>query len=206
VGVVQDVRTEGLDRPAVPMVYMPYFPGWGLRFLVRSNNGPSAFLPVLRDRVRSTTPGALVQRYRGLPEILDETVRPRMLSGVLAGGFALLGLIISSVGLYGTLAARVQQRRREIGLRIALGADVHHVVGTILGDGLKIVALGTVAGIGGSLAAAWAIQRELYLVGPLDAASFAAAIGLLSAAALSACLIPALRARRVDPIQALKVQ
>ena len=205
-GVVQNIRTEGLDQAAVPMVYMPYFSGWGLRLIVRSSSVPAAVLPLLRDRVRSASPGALLLRYRPLDEILDETVRGRMLSGTLIGGFALLGLVISSVGLYGTVAAQVQERRREIGVRIAMGATVRNVVAAILGDGLRIVVFGTMAGIGGSLAAGWAIQRELYGVSPRDLTSFAAALSLLSIAALIACLIPAFRAGRVDPIQALNVQ
>ena len=104
------------------------------------------------------------------------------------------------------MAAHVQQRRREIGLRIALGATVRNVVATILGDGLRIVAFGALAGIGGSVAAGRAIQRELYGVSPLDFTSFAVALALLSIAALAACLIPAFRAGHVDPIQALNVQ
>ncbi|MDR3698645.1 MAG: ABC transporter permease [Candidatus Sulfopaludibacter sp.] len=206
VGVVKNIRTEGLDQAAVPMVYMPYFSGWGLRFIIRSGRAPGTLLPLLRDRVRSANPGALLQQYRPLDEVLDETVRGRMLAGSLVGGFALLGLVISSVGLYGTLAAQVQRRRREIGIRIAMGATVHNVVATILGDGLRIMAFGTLAGTAGSLAAGWAIQRELYGVSPRDLASFAAALALLSIAALTACLIPAFQAGQVDPIQALNVQ
>jgi ABC-type antimicrobial peptide transport system permease subunit len=206
VGIVKDIRTEGLDQAAVPMVYLPYFSGWGLRFIIRSGSAPATFLPLLKERVRFASPGALLQRFQPLADTLDQTVRERMVSGVVTGGFALLGLIISSVGLYGTLAAQVQQRRREIGVRIALGATVRNVVTTILGDGLRIVALGTLAGVGGAMVAGRAIQRELYGVGPLDFTSFAAAFALLSIAALAACLIPAFRAGHVDPIQALNVQ
>jgi len=206
VGIVKDIRAEGLDQAAAPMVYMPYFSGWGLRFIIRSGSAPVSLLPLLKERVRFVNSGALLQRFRPLADTLDETVRERMVSGVLIGGFALLGLMISSVGLYGTMAAQVQQRRREIGLRIALGATVRNVVATILGDGLRIVAFGALAGIGGSVAAGRAIQRELYGVSPLDFTSFAVALALLSIAALAACLIPAFRAGHVDPIQALNVQ
>jgi ABC-type antimicrobial peptide transport system permease subunit len=83
-----------------------------------------------------------------------------MVSGVLVEGFALLGLIVSSVGLYGTLAAQVQQRRREIGVRIELGATMRNVVAIILGDGLRIVACGALVGIGGSVAAGRAIRAN----------------------------------------------
>jgi ABC-type antimicrobial peptide transport system permease subunit len=110
------------------------------------------------------------------------------------------------VGLYGTLAAHVQQRRREIGVRMALGATAGSVATTVLGDGMRIVSLGAAAGIVGSLAAARLIRPELYGVDPLDPASFAAALALLAVTAAAACLIPALKAARVDPIQALNGQ
>jgi predicted permease len=205
VGVVSDIRSAGLDRHAPPMVYLPYMSQFGLRFTVRSSMAPAALLHLLKDRIRAANPGALLQRYQSLPEILDETVRDRMVAGTLVGGFALLGLIVSSVGLYGTLAAQVQQRRREIGVRIALGATVGNVVTTILADGMRILAIGAVVGVVGSVAAGRAIQSELYGVSALDLTSFAVALGLLSTVALAACLIPALKAGHVDPVRALNL-
>ena len=203
---MKDIRTEGLDQAAVPMVYVPYFPGFGLRFIVRSSSAPDTLLPMLRARVREGNPGILLQRFRPLADILDETVRARMVSGVLVGGFALLGLIVSSVGLYGTLAAMVQQRRREIGVRIALGATVREVAAIVLGEGLRIVVLGAMAGVVGSVAAGRLIERELYGVSPLDVTSFAVALALLASVALAACLIPAFKAAHMDPVQALNIQ
>jgi len=207
VGVVKDIRTEGLDRAPASMIYIPYAPFFqGLTFMVKTGNTPAAFLPLLKAHLRAANSGLLVRRFTPLADILDDTVRQRMLAGALLGGFAILGLIVSSVGLYGTLAAYVQQRRREIGVRIALGATVRGVLAAVLGEGMRIVSLGTLAGIAASAAAARAIRPELYGVGPLDPASFAAALALLSGAALAACLIPALKAARVDPIQALGTQ
>jgi putative ABC transport system permease protein len=206
VGVVKDIRTEGLDQAPAPMVYTPYFPGFGLRFIVRTSSLPDTLLPMLRARVRDGNPGVLLQRFRPLADILDETVRARMVSGVLAGGFALLGLIVSSVGLYGTLAAMVQQRRREIGVRIALGATVREVAAIVLGEGLRIVVLGAMAGVVGSVAAGRLIERELYGVSPLDVTSFAVALALLASVALTACLIPAFKAAHMDPVQTLNAQ
>jgi ABC-type antimicrobial peptide transport system permease subunit len=206
VGVVKDLRTEGLDRSPVPMVYMPYLPIGGLRFMVRADGDFSTLVPLLKARVRASNSEVLLQQFRPLRDLLDGTVRERVIAGALVGGFALLGLLVSSVGLYGTLAAHVEQRRREIGVRIALGATVGAVVANVLVEGMRIVALGSVAGVAGSAVAARVIQRQLYGVSPLDPASFAAALLLLSCAALIACLIPALGAARVDPIQTLNVQ
>jgi len=207
VGVAKDIRTGGLDRAATAVVYMPYLPGWGsLIFMVRSDNSPAALIPLLKARVAARNPAVQLQQFRPLRDVLDETVQRRVVSGVLVAGFALLGLMISSVGLYGSLAAQVQQRRREIGVRIALGATVRTVVTTILAEGMRIVAFGALAGLAGSAVIARLIQPQLYGVGPLDPTSFALALFLLSSAALAACLIPAFQAARVDPIQALNVE
>ena len=205
-GVVKDIRTEGLDRAPAPMVYLPYFPQFGLRFIMRTNRPADTLLPLLRARAREAGPGILLQRFQPLSGILDETVRGRMVSGVLVGGFALLGLLIGSVGLYGTLAAQVQQRQREIGVRIALGATVRQVASAVVGEGLRIVGLGAAAGIAASALAGRLIQRELYGVGPLDVTSFAIALALLLGVTLAACLLPAHKASRVDPVRALNAQ
>jgi ABC-type antimicrobial peptide transport system permease subunit len=188
------------------MVYMPYLPYGTLTYMVRTGSAAGTFLALLKARAGGPNSGVLIRRFRRLEDILNDTVRERMIAGVLVGGFALLGLIISSVGLYGTLSAHVQQRRREIGVRIALGAPVHTVVATVLRDGMRIVSLGALAGVAASAAAAGLIRPQLYGVVPFDPASFAAALTLLSGAALVACLIPAFQAARVDPIQTLNVQ
>jgi predicted permease len=204
VGIAGDIRTEGLDQPTVPMIYMPYASFAGLRFLVRNDIQPAALLPLIKERVRAAQPGAIVQRYQTLDETIDSTVRGRLISGVLVGGFALLGLIVSSVGLYGTVAAQVHQRRQEIGVRIALGAGMRSLLLVFLGIGLRIVAAGALVGTALSIAAGRAIRAELYGVSVVDLTSFGLALGLLSCAAMAACLIPALGAGRVDPMHTLK--
>ncbi len=206
VGVVKNIRTEALDRAPAPMVYLAYRPGGSLRFIVRTDSAFSAFIPILKARVRAWNSAVVLQQFKRLPDILEETIRDRIIAGALVGGFALLGLIVSSVGLYGTLAAHVQQRRREIGVRIALGATVPMVVVNILSEGMRIVVLGSVAGLAGSVVAARLIQRQLYGVSPLDLTSFAFALILLAGAAVAACLVPALKAARADPIRALNTQ
>lgn len=207
VGVVKDIRSRGLDRAPTSVVYMPYLSGWGgLEFMVRSDSSPSVLIPSVKARVAARNSAVSLRQFRPLRDVLDETVQSRIVSGVLVGGFALLGLMISSVGLYGSLAARVQQRRREIGVRIAMGATVRVVVTAVLAEGMRTVALGALAGLVGSVVAARLIRPQLYGVGPLDPSSFALALILLSSAALAACLIPAFQAARVDPIKALNVQ
>ncbi|MBZ5725027.1 MAG: ABC transporter permease [Acidobacteriia bacterium] len=208
VGVVQDMRTTALDQPGEPMIYMPCLPLHPdtLVFAVRIAGRPAAFLPVLKSRVLAWNSGVRLRNFQPLGELLDDSIRARLVAGALVGGFALLGLIISSVGLYGTLAGQVHQRRREIGVRMALGATVAGVVALVLVRGWRMVAGGALAGLAGSAVAARLVRQELYGVGPTDAASFALALGLLSLAALAACLLPALRAARVDPAEALKTE
>jgi putative ABC transport system permease protein len=206
VGVVKDVRTAGLDQAPVPMIYMPYLPVGSLRWTVRTDRATEVFIPLLKSRVSAWNGQVVLQRFRPLQDMLDETVRDRALAGKLVGVFALLGLMISSVGLYGTLASQVQQRRREIGIRIALGATVRTVMRIVLAEGTRVAALGTVGGLAGSVAAARVIRPQLYGIGPLDWISFAIALAILSGAAFAACLIPAFMAARVDPMRTLNTQ
>ena len=206
VGVVKEIRTEGLDLPGAPMVYLPYFPQFGLRFIVRTSTRPDAFLPLVRARLGAAGAGILVQRFQTLAGILDDTIRDRRNSGELVAAFAVLGLLISSVGLYGTLAAQVEQRRREFSLRMALGATARQAAQAIISEGMRIVLTGAVAGIGASIAAGRVMQKELYGVKPMDPASLAIALALLVTAAAAAGLVPVLKAGRTDLITTLNAQ
>jgi putative ABC transport system permease protein len=207
VGVMKDIRTEGLDRAPAPMVYLPYM-SWGKtpHFLVRTTAEPLSLAGILKARAHDWNSGVVLQRFEPVHEMVDRSVRERVVAGALVGGFALLGLVISSVGLCGTVAAQVQQRRREIGVRIALGASVRSIVGGILGSGLRILAFGAAGGLAASAAAARLVEPHLYGVRAFDLDSFGAALALLSIGALAACLIPAVRAARIDPIRTLNAQ
>lgn len=208
VGVVQDIRTEGLDQPSAPMVYMPYVTLLTPRprFLVRGTGDPARLAAALKTRARAWNSAVVLQRFEALRDTLEATVRERVLAGWVVGGFALLGLLISSVGLYGTMAAQVQSRRREIGIRIALGASAGSVVGNVLAGGLRIVGAGAAAGLAASTLAASLVRPHLFGVRALDPVSFALALALLAAAALAACLLPAMKAARLDPMRTLNVQ
>ncbi|MBL8217701.1 MAG: ABC transporter permease, partial [Bryobacterales bacterium] len=205
-GVVHDIRTEGLDRPPVPIVYMGYLPGWGLRFLIRTESSPQAFASMARERVRSWNSGVTLQQFRALRDTLDDTIRSRIVAASLIGGFALLGLLISSVGLYGTLAGHVQQRSREIAVRMALGATAQSVTLEVLREGIRIVCAGAAAGAFAAAALGRLMRNQLYGVTPLDPLSFCLALLVLAAATFAACLLPALRASRIDPARMLNLQ
>jgi predicted lysophospholipase L1 biosynthesis ABC-type transport system permease subunit len=195
-----------MDRPAPPVIYLAYLPGWGLRFLARIEGSPQAFAETARRRVQSWNKAVTLQQFQPLGDVLEDTVRRRIVAAWLTGAFALLGLLISSVGLYGTLAGQVQQQRREIAVRMALGASEASVISLVLREGARIVALGAIAGALASALVGKLVEKQLYGVGPLDPAAFVGALAVLAVATIAACLAPALRAARVDPMRLLNVQ
>jgi putative ABC transport system permease protein len=207
VGVVKDLRTRGLDRAAPLEAYLPFTPWGGTQtFLVRTQANPAAFASTLRTRVKAMNAGIRLMRFESLQEATADTIRDRLRAGVLVGGFALLGLLIGSVGLYGILASQVRERRREIGIRLAVGATPRNIAQRILSQGGSVVGFGAAAGLVASAFAARLVQKDLYGVSPMDVPSFALALTLLLLTALLACLIPARRAAKVDPMVALRCE
>ena len=207
VGVVKDLRTRGLDRAAPLEAYLPFTPWGGTQtFLVRTQANPAAFASTLRTRVKAMNAGIRLMRFESLQEATADTIRDRLRAGVLVGGFALLGLLIGSVGLYGILASQVRERRREIGIRLAVGATPRNIAQRILSQGGSVVGFGTAAGLVASAFAARLVQKDLYGISPMDVPSFALALTLLLSTALLACLIPARRAAKVDPMVALRCE
>lgn len=208
VGVVEDMRSEGLDRNAPPMLYRGYHPFFGsdVFFTVRTARNPDDYAAAVQARVKDWNARVVLRDIVPMEARLRETVAGRMRASALVGGFALLGLLVGTVGLYGTVAAYAQQLRRELGIRLALGAPTGSVLRRVLGHGLRLVAAGTVVGVAASAAAAVFIRKQLYGILPWDLPAFAAALVLLVAAALSASLVPALRASRINPAEVLRGQ
>jgi len=206
VGLVHDMRTSGLDRAADPAIYYPYLPyfGSGVVFSVRTTEPLERFIPAVTRRLASWNAAVVVRSGRSLETGLRQTIRPRLRAGYLVGAFALLGLLIGMVGLYGTLSADVSGQSRELGIRLALGASAGSILGRVLGRGLRLVAAGVVLGMAGSAGAAVLIRRHLFGIGPWDGASFATAVALMVVAASIAILVPALRAARIDPAATLR--
>jgi predicted permease len=206
VGVIRDIKTNGLDLRAPEMIYIPYMPFFSnaVVFSVRTSVAPDAYEAALRDRVKGWNANAVVRDFQPLQADLRKTVQGRFRASALIGLFAILGLFVGSVGLYATIAANVQRLAKEIGVRMALGATTRSVLVQVLGQGARVLACGVAAGLAGTVAAARLVSRHLYGVGPLDAASFAIALALLCGAALLATLLPALRASRIDPAEALR--
>jgi len=207
VGVVADVRGHAVAEAAVPAVYLPHAQNPDVflpSLIVRSSLAPGAVAAALRDRIAAYDPQLLVQRIRPMEEVVSGALsRPRF-NLLLVGSFAVLGLALAAVGIYGVVSFLVAQRTREIGIRMALGARASHVRRLVIAEGMAPVLIGSAAGIAGGLLATRAIRGLLFGVTPLDPLSLAAAPGILAVIALLACYLPARRATRVDPLVALR--
>ena len=205
VGVVNDVRRQSLAQPATPEWYEPfqYAPQRGMSLVVRGD-GPLA--REVAAEVAALDPAQPVYAVQPLEALLSGALAQRKAALSLLGIFSAAALLLSALGLYGVIALSVEQRRREIGVRMALGADPAGVVRLVIGQGMGAAGVGVAAGALLSLALAPLLRSLLYGVGVVDPLSLAASAGALCVAALLACWLPARRASRVDPVIALKAE
>jgi putative ABC transport system permease protein len=208
IGVVGNVKTQTLGESPRGVLYFPlkqmYDP---TAFLyVRSKGDPAAALPTVRAAVQSLDPGMQLGLGRPLSVIMDQQLTNPRFAAELLAGFGALALLLASVGTYGVMSYSVNQRTREIGVRMALGAQRSHVLRLVLGNGMTMVIVGVVAGLLASLFLTRSINSLLYGIGTFDAPSFFITAALLIAVALVACWLPARRAMRVDPIIALRYE
>lgn len=205
VGVVNDVHIPG-QRAAIKeagLYRLPWLPA--STFLVRA--APSEATNVaaaLRGVIAEVDPGIIVRLVSTGDDYLNDALAPTRFAMALLTAFALIALVLSAVGLYGVIAYSVTQRKREIGVRIALGAQSTDVAGLVIGEGLRLVAAGIVIGMAGAIAATRALRGMLYGVGPADPATFGAIVLLLGVIAMLASYVPARRALRVDPLETLR--
>jgi putative ABC transport system permease protein len=209
VGVAGNVLKDGNDRQAQPEVYfMPGTPtrrivGW-VNFVIRTAGEPAAFAERARAIVRDVDPGVVVERIEPLTAMVSASVaQPRFATTVLAT-FASLALALAAVGLYGVLSYGVSERRRELGLRAALGAARADLLRLVLREGLRATLVGVAIGLAAATALTRLMQAVLFGVTPLDALAFTLAPLALLPVAVAACLIPALRAAKTDPAVALR--
>jgi putative ABC transport system permease protein len=205
VGVVDDVKQTALDEEAVAQVYVPEsqmsYPG--LTFVVRTHGDALGAVSVVKQAVHAADPGATLNDIRTMEDVVAQSLMRQRFSMTLIGTLAALALVLSIVGLYGVLALIVGQRRREIGVRLALGASPADVVRMILAEGARVVALGLIAGIGGSLAVMRVLAALLYGVSTTDPLTIACASAVVAVVALAVTYLPARRAARLDPRAAL---
>jgi len=206
VGVVKNIKHDGLDVDGVPHIYVPLnqFVGRSLSLALRTSSPASTLEPQIRGAIQSVDPGLPVFGVTSLDQVLDASLASRRFSANLVAGFAGGALLLASIGIYGLLAYMVGQRSREIGLRLALGAQRADVLRLVLGKGAVLAGLGIVAGVIFSASTASMMASLLYGVRPHDPAVFLMVPLLLLVVAIAASYIPAWRATKVDPIVALR--
>ena len=214
VGVVSDVKYAGLDVPDEGAVYTP-MAGRGdrlhrgattrFRYLIlRTRTDPSAVLPAVRQIVRELDPSLPFSSVATMEELVAQSLqRPRSMS-LLVGGFAIVALILSVVGIYGVMAYYVQQHTKDISIRLALGGRPVDVLRLIVGQGMKVVASGVIVGLLIALGLTRVMSSLLFGVGAADAFTFGAAALLMLAVALVACFVPARRAIGLQPATVLR--
>jgi putative ABC transport system permease protein len=208
VGVVGNVRQESITDDVAPEGFLPFgqMAMNGMTVLMRTKGDPSSFVPSVRAAVTSLDPNQPIHEVKTLEQRVDESVAVTRSLMFLFGTFAALALVLASVGIYGIVSYSVTQRTHEIGIRMALGAQRAHVLKLIMRNGITLAMTGIVLGVGGALALTRFLKTLLFGVQPTDSRTFVViSIGLLLVA-LAACLIPARRATKVDPLEALRYE
>lgn len=210
VGVVADVQHQSLTGKGGPEFYMPSLQlAWKqMHFLVRVREGskPLSLVPALRREIAAVAPEVGVFNFVSLGDEVANSLWQQRLRGWLLGFFSVVALSLAAAGLYGAVAYGVAQRTREIGIRMALGATRASVLRLVLGQGMRAVAIGLVAGIGGALIVSRLLRASLFGVSGNDLTSYGVACLLLAATAGIAALIPARRASQVNPMEALRTE
>jgi predicted permease len=209
VGVVANVKQNDLtENPGHGSVYFPYsiFSQNYFTLAVRSTLPPATLGPVLRKAIFQLDPDLPIDDLRPMQARIDDSLVVRRAPAVLAGAFAAVSLLLAAIGTYGVLSYAVAQRRREIGVRMAIGAQPAQIRNQFLKAGLGLVAVGSVLGILGAWGAGHAMQALLFGVPALHGATLAAVVVVMGSVALLACILPAYRASRVDPTEALRAE
>jgi putative ABC transport system permease protein len=206
VGIVADVRQYGLDQPVPAQTYEPFFqaPFNGVTLVARTDGEPLKLSAAVRSKVLAIDKDQPVSTFRTMEQIVANSIASRRFSMLLFGIFAALAMILAAVGIYGVMSYSVSQRRQEIGIRVALGASSRDVVNLIVRHGMLLAGLGVVIGLIAAFAASRVISTLLFGVSATDPLVFIAIPLLLAVVAFLACLLPARRATKVDPITALR--
>jgi len=208
VGVVGDARDTDLESAPAPELYVPFLQhatdeGWAA-FMVRTKGDPRAMEGAVRRAVFAVDTDQPLALVRSMQQILSARTAPTRFRAEVLASFSILALILTAIGLYGTLAYVVAQRNHEISLRIVFGARRDALLRMALGEGLALAGIGLTAGVAGALVSTQLLRSLLFEIYPTDAATFAAVAVFMTLIAAAACWIPARRAMRVDPIVALR--
>ena len=208
VGVVGDVRQDGAVRPAYPQIYVPFaqLSNRSIVVALRTGRNPFALAAPLKQALAGVDPNLALSQVTTMEQRVASTLaRPRVNALVLAA-FAAAALVLAALGIYGVIAYSVVQRTRELGIRVALGASAEVVLGMVLRQGLTPVLIGLAIGLGAAAVGSRALRSLLYGVTTTDLATYAVVAAFLTAVAVVASYLPARRAARSDPVQALRAE
>jgi predicted permease len=209
IGVVNDVATDGLESDEGPTVYAPnaqrslVFLRW-MTLVVRTEREVDAELATIRASVQSVDPNQPIYAVSTMGAVVARSVAERRFALTLMAGFGGLTLVLAAIGLYGALAQSVSDRTRDIGVRLAIGAEPAAVFRLVVAEGLRVVAAGLALGVGLAALASRQVESLLFGVAPLDPVTYVAMVVVLGGVGLAACVIPARRASWVDPVRALR--
>ena len=208
IGVTGNVHHAGLDATQLKQFYVPerqwFFSDDTEMLVVRTQGNPTALAGAVRRAIQQIDPAQPIVKIAAMEEVVAASTAQRRLALTLFTCFALAALLLAVAGIYGVLAGNVAERTREIGLRAALGATPGNILRLVVGQGARMAVIGLGVGLFGAFALTRSLRALLFGVGPNDPTTIVVATGVLLAAALAACLVPALRALRVDPSQAFR--
>jgi len=208
IGIVRDVKLAGLEAPSEPAYYLPasQAPLQDMTLLVRTTTEPLSLVGAVRGAVLSIDPNQPISNVSTLEKVVDESIAQRRLNMLLMGLFGGLAMLLSAVGIYGLLSHAVTQRTQEMGIRMALGAQMSDVLKLVLKQGMLLALAGEAIGLMGAFALTRLIRGLLFGVTPNDAMTFVVVAAVLGVVALLACYLPARRATKVDPLIALRYE
>ena len=206
VGVVRDCKYGGLSEESVPVAYVPLAQNHetGMTLYVRASVPPESVAAAVRREINALEPNLPIPAVQTMRETIGTSLYAARMGARLLSAFGALALVLAVIGIYGVLAFSISRRTREMGIRLALGADSRRVFLLVVRDGMLLVGLGILIGLGSGLAGARALSTFLYGVSTSDPVTFAGTVAVLCTAALAACAIPARRAIRVSPVTALR--
>ena len=208
IGVVGDIKTDGFDTPEQPHVYFPILqnPGYAMAVMVKTEANPKLLTQSLREQVQAVDPDLPVFGEKTMEDIVETSLGERRFAMQLVTSFGVVALLLAGIGIYGVIAYSVNQRTREIGIRLALGANERDIMGWVLTQGMGLTAAGVGLGLAGAFALTRLLQGLLFGITATDAITFATLAVVLGLVALAACYIPAKRATKVDPMIALRCE
>ncbi|MCH8812282.1 MAG: ABC transporter permease, partial [Gemmatimonadetes bacterium] len=206
VGIAEDVRYFGLAEAAQPSLYFPVAqaPFRRMNFTIRTAGVPESLIAAIRGEIVSMDSTVPIARVRTMDRILSDSVASDRFSMLLLTLFAVIALVLASVGIYGVTSYSISQRTAEMGIRMAVGANPGDVLKLVMVNGAKLAFAGVVLGLLGAAALSRILASQLYGVGATDPLTFAGVAGVLTLVALTATYVPALRAARIDPVLAIQ--